>query len=76
MRTLIKLVAAAVFLVVAAGLAYYWFAPVTPAKLARTGQCEEYRAANERLEAGLESELQADPSEIQMVLDECDRQGH
>ena len=62
---------------VAAGIyAYNWFTPDSAADLARVGQCERDREANERLEAGLESELQADPGEVQMVLDECERQGH
>ncbi len=63
----------------ALGIGYYsyrWFTPDSAADLARVGQCERYREAMKRLEAGLESEIQADPNEIQMVLDECQRQGH
>lgn len=56
--------------------AYRWFTPDSAADLARTGRCEEYRQAEARLEAGLDSETAADPNEVQMVLDACERQGH
>ena len=56
--------------------AYRWFTPDSPADLARVGQCEPYRAALARLDAGLDSEIAADPREIEMVVDECERQGH
>jgi len=56
--------------------AYRWFTPDSAAELARTGRCEEYRQAEQRLEAGLDSASAADPNEVQMVLDECERQGH
>ncbi|WP_156420871.1 hypothetical protein [Aureimonas sp. AU22] len=56
--------------------AYRWFTPDTAADLARTGQCEQYRQADQRLEAGLDSEVNADPTEIDMVMTECERQGH
>lgn len=69
--TLCVLIVAAV-----AVYAYRWFTPNSAADLARTGRCEEYRQAEKRLEAGLESETAADPAEVQMVLDECERQGH
>ncbi|KTQ95679.1 hypothetical protein NS365_23270 [Aureimonas ureilytica] len=68
-----------VLAVLVAGSGYYayrWFTPDSAADLARVGQCERYREAMSRVEAGLESEIQADPNEIQMVLDECQKQGH
>lgn len=69
--------ALSVGLLLAIGLyAYRWFTPDSPADLARVGQCEPYRAALARLDAGLDSEIAADPREIEMVVDECDRQGH
>ena len=42
----------------ALGIGYYsyrWFTPDSAADLARVGQCERYREAMKRLEAGLES---------------------
>jgi len=71
-----KILLSAVVLVAVGFYAYRWFTPDSPADLARTGQCEQYRQADERLEAGLDSEIVADPAEIAMVLDECERQGH
>jgi len=74
-----RLSLALVLAVLVAGSAYYayrWFTPESAADLARVGQCERYREAMKRVEAGLESEIQADPNEIQMVLDECQKQGH
>lgn len=74
-----RLSLALVLAALALGIGYYsyrWFTPDSAADLARVGQCERYREAMTRLEAGLESEIQADPNEIQMVLDECQRQGH
>ena len=74
-----RLSLALVLAVLVAGSAYYaygWFTPDSAADLARVGQCERYREAMSRVEAGLESEIQADPNEIQMVLDECQKQGH
>ncbi len=75
-RRTLKLVLSVVLLVAVAVYAYRWFTPDSAADLARTGRCEEYRQADQRLEAGLESEIAADPAEIAMVLDECERQGH
>ncbi|MBB3950116.1 hypothetical protein [Aureimonas jatrophae] len=70
-----KIVLSAVFVAAAALYAYGWFTPDTPTELARTGRCEEYRRAGERLEAGLDSETAADPGEVEMVLAECERMG-
>ncbi|WP_416356350.1 hypothetical protein ACLNGM_20305 [Aureimonas phyllosphaerae] len=72
----LKIVLSIVLLAAVAVYAYRWFTPDSAAELARTGQCEKYRQADQRLEAGLDSELTADPAEIDMVLAECARQGH
>lgn len=74
-RRVWKLLLSAVLLVAVAIYAHRWFTPDSPADLARTGQCEEYRQADARLEAGLDSAIAADPAEIAMVLDACERQG-
>lgn len=71
-----KLLLSAVAVLAVAVYAYGWFTPDSAADLARTGQCEAYRQADQRLEAGLDSGIAADPNEIAMVLDECERQGH
>ncbi len=75
-RRALKILLSLVLLVAVGFYAYRWFTPDSAADLARTGQCEQYRQADKRLEAGLDSGIAADPAEIAMVLDECERQGH
>ena len=74
-RRTLRIVLALIAAVATALYAYRWFTPDSPAELARVGECERYREANQRLESGLDSEAAADPAEIAMVLDACERQG-
>lgn len=71
-----KIALSLLFVAAVALYAYRWFTPDSAAELARTGRCEEYRRAEGRLEAGLDSETAADPKEVEMVLAECERQGY
>lgn len=75
-RRIIQIAVLALVIGAIAIYAYRWFMPDSAADLARTGHCEQYRQADRRLEAGLDSEIAADPAEIDMVLAECERQGH
>jgi len=74
-RRTLTIVLAAVLILAVGFYSYRWFTPDSPAELARVGECERYREANERLEAGLDSETAADPNEIALVLDACEQQG-